>query len=145
MAAGCGLLPYDFVLADHSDRNGCLAIETSEMKETNGANVLPADPLHSDRVVPDRARELFGALSQCANGFSSDEVANAAINLLLNSIRQSHATQNGAARAFDEMAGRAKHLLLEAHYHGDGKRRNIFPYTQHLDVCPPGWSKTKIR
>jgi hypothetical protein len=95
------------------------------------------DPLHSAQFTPDRTRELFGALSQCASGFSASEVAGAAINLLLNAIRQTHATQSGAAKAFDEHAGRAKHLLLEKHYHGDGSRRNIFPFEQRLEVPPP--------
>lgn len=92
------------------------------------------DPLHSAQFVPDRTRELFDALSKCASGFSASEVAGAAINLLLNAIRQSHSTRDRAAKAFDEHAGRAKYLLLEKHYHNDGSRRNIFPFAQHLTV-----------
>jgi hypothetical protein len=94
--------------------------------------------------VPDRPRELFAQLSKVCHGFSSEEVAAAAINLMINAIRQTNEMQSGAARSFDELAGRAKHLLLEQHYSGDGKRRNVFPHTQTLEIGPPGWNKNRI-
>lgn len=98
-------------------------------------NINPKDPLASvNGFVPTRERELFKAFCQAAHGHDGQDVFGASINMVLNVIRQSCPTQAQAAKMFDEIAAKAKHLLLEAHYHGDGKRKNIFPYTQVLTV-----------
>jgi hypothetical protein len=103
------------------------------------------DPLLDGALVPDRSRELFKAFCACATGCAQEDVLAAAINLLLNGIRQSCATQLEAAMVFDELSAKAKHLLLEAHYHGDGTRRNIFPFTQVLEVNNlDNWPKNKF-
>ena len=102
------------------------------------------DPLRDPKLVPDRTRELFEKLSKAADGSSASEVANAALSLLIGSIRQAKPTRDGAEKMFDELAGRAKHLLLEQHYHGNGQRRNIFPHHQVIEVGPPDWSKNTI-
>jgi hypothetical protein len=63
-------------------------------------------------------------------------VIGAAVNLLVNAIRQNVETRSGAERVFDELFGRAKNILLEQHYDPvTGKRRNIFPFTQHVHAA----------
>lgn len=101
------------------------------------------DPLHKPTIAPQSARELFDNLSKVASGFSADDVATAAANLLVNAIRQNKATRDSASNAFDEIASRAKHVLLEQHYDLMGKRRNVFPFHQTIEV-PLIKSKTKI-
>lgn len=105
---------------------------------------MAQDPLKDASLIPERPRQLFEKLSKSADGFTANEVATAAINLLINSIRQSKATRDEAAKAFDELTGQAKHLLLEKHYHGNGQRRNVFPHNQIIQVGPPDWSKSTI-
>lgn len=98
---------------------------------------MEKDPLKRDDIAAPGGKELFEKFSQCAEGFSVENAMDAAINVLLNAIRQTYSTRDKAAKAFDEKMGRAKHLLLEKHYHGDGSRRNIFPFEQRIEVPPP--------
>jgi hypothetical protein len=95
------------------------------------------DPMKNPHLVPDRQRELFENLSAVCHGFSGAEVMVASINLMCNTIRQSAPHRDRAERMFDEAAGKAKQVLLERHYHGDGSRRNIFPHTQIIEMGPP--------
>lgn len=96
--------------------------------------INPKDPLRKQEVGPNSARELFSVFSQVANGFSREDVVNAAANLLVNSLRQDHATRAKAEAAFDELFGRTKSMLLELHYGPDGRRRSVFPFNQVLEV-----------
>jgi len=94
------------------------------------AQINPKDPLSKEDIAPSNGRELFTQLSQVAHGFSAADVQSAAVNLLVNVVRQNHDTRYAAERAFDEIVGGAKNLLLEKHYDMVGKRRNIFPFDQ---------------
>lgn len=82
---------------------------------------------------PDAERRIFEAFSQISSGCSHENVIGASMNLLVNALRQNCATRQQAERAFDELVGRAKNLLLEKHYDPvSNKRRNVFPFTQHV-------------
>jgi uncharacterized protein (DUF1697 family) len=81
----------------------------------------------------DQERELFTRFSREANGFSKDAVVGAAVNLLLNAMRQSCQTRNKAEAAFDDLFGRAKSILVD-HYGSLGRKRGIFPYDQTIVV-----------
>lgn len=94
----------------------------------------PNDPLHKPTAGPQSARQLFDNLSKVASGFGADDVMLAAANLLINAIRQHKATRDGAVVAFDEIAARSKHVLLEQHYDQMGRRRNVFPFHQVIEV-----------
>jgi hypothetical protein len=91
----------------------------------------PKDPLK--KIGPDASRELFRRLGQEANGFPADAVVDAAVNVLINALRQSNATRAQAERAFDDMFGRAKAILVD-HYDMLGRKRGIFPYDQVITV-----------
>src|SRR5262245_37084044 len=90
-----------------------------------------ADPL---LARPDAERELFRQFSALANGFPREAVRGAAANVLINTFRQDHGSRAKAEAAFDETVTRLKFLLLEGHYDNVGKRRNIFPHTQTIEV-----------
>lgn len=92
------------------------------------------DPLRDSG--PQSALDLFREFSKAANGRPNEQILDAAVNMILNVIRQSNASGAKAAAQFDEIAGRAKHLLMEKHYDNAGNRRNIFPYSQHVT---PEW------
>lgn len=81
----------------------------------------------------DSERELFTRFSREANGFSKDAVIGAAVNMLLNAMRQSCQTRNKAEIAFDDLFGRAKSILVD-HYDSLGRKRGIFPYDQIINV-----------
>jgi hypothetical protein len=103
----------------------------------------PNDPLTKPTAAPDAARELFQNLSKVCSGFTAEQVIVAAINLLINAIRQNKATRDGAAQAFDEVSAHAKQMLLDQHYDLTGKRRNIFPFHQTIEI-PHVAFKSKI-
>lgn len=92
----------------------------------------PKDPLHM--TGPEAEKELFRRLGSVCNEFPRETVICAAMNLLINAIRQNEAGRNGAMAAFDEVSGRARHILLEKHYDSLGKRRNVFPFAQIIDI-----------
>lgn len=89
------------------------------------------DPIGS--ASSDQQRELFSRFSREANGFSQDDVVGAAINVLINAIRQSCATRSEAEVAFDTWFGRAKSTLID-HYDSLGRKRGVFPYDQVINV-----------
>lgn len=92
----------------------------------------PKDPLH--RSGPDAERELFRALGAACSGFPNEAVLGAAANLLVNAIRQSQPTRYAAREKFDELTARVRVLLLDQHYDALGKRRNVFPFHQVIEV-----------
>lgn len=92
--------------------------------------VNPKDPLSK---TSDAQRELFDRLTASAAGFTIEHVAGAAANLIVNAIRQAHPSQKSALDSLDEIFSHVR-TLLAGHYDTQGKRRNIFPFHQHLEV-----------
>lgn len=99
---------------------------------TDGKNVR--DPIL--RSGPEQEKMVFEAFNRASAGHSYEHVAGAAINLMANTVRQACETRQQAERMFDELVGRSKNLLLEQHYDPvSNKRRNIFPFTQHVHAA----------
>lgn len=93
----------------------------------------PNDPL--TKVGAEGQQELFQSLVSSSAGHPKDDVINAAVNLLINAVRQHCSTRAVAEKTFDEIVGRAKSLLLDAHYDAaTNKRRNIFPFHQVIEM-----------
>lgn len=88
---------------------------------------MTKDPMQL--VTPPNGRELFERYSKVSNGFPINLIITAAVNLLLNAIRQSHPTREGAEQAFDELFGKSKATLMN-HYDSFGRKKGIFPYNQ---------------
>lgn len=84
------------------------------------------------KMSSDAQRVLFGQFCHAANGFSTEAVLGAAINMLVNAIRQSQPTRGKAEVRFDEIFGQTKQMLLN-HYDSDGRKKGIFPFTQTID------------
>jgi hypothetical protein len=99
-----------------------------------------ADPL---KKGPESARVLFDTFSKAANGFSHDDAIGAGGNIVLNGIRQSCATKKEADQALDIFYQRARELLDHHYDPATGKRRNVFPFAQHIQVGPINF-KNKI-
>ena len=91
----------------------------------------PADPL---RKTEQNNQELFKRFGKECNGFTLDAVIDAAANTLLNAIRQANQTRSGAEARYDQLAAHLKGILMDHYDPVTGKRRNIFPFTQHLHV-----------
>ena len=89
------------------------------------------DPLHI--IGPDAQRELFNRFTHAANGFATDAVLGAAVNVMVNALRQAYSTRAAAEIAFDELFGRSKSILVE-HYDSLGRKRGIFPFDQNIVV-----------
>ena len=92
----------------------------------------PKDPFH--KSGPEAERELFVALSKASAGYPMELVIGATMNMLVNAIRQSQPTRQGAADSLDKVMARVKMLLLDQHYDATGKRRNVFPFHQMIEV-----------
>jgi hypothetical protein len=84
------------------------------------------DPLHQNYEGP---KELFRRFAGAANGFPSELVVDAAVNMIVNAIRQAQPSQRGALNVFDELVTKTRAVLAE-HYRGTGERKNIFPFHQ---------------
>ena len=74
---------------------------------------------------------LFDAFAMASTGKNADAVMGAAINIIMNAIRQNYPTREGAEQKIDELFGRGKTLLLANHYDSvTGRRRSVIPHTQ---------------
>jgi hypothetical protein len=92
----------------------------------------PKDPLI--KAGPEAQRELFNRFSAvAAQGFTTDDAICAAMNIIINAVRQKSATWPEAERAYDEMFGRSKQVLAN-HYDSLGRKKGIFPYDQTITV-----------
>jgi hypothetical protein len=86
------------------------------------------DPIRSG---PPSHIELFEAFAKLADGKNVDAVLGAAVNVIVNAIRQNVALRRDAEAAFDTLFGRAKTILINEHYDAvTGKRRSVLPFTQ---------------
>ena len=102
----------------------------------------PKDPML--KSGPDAERLLFEAFGRVSSGHDMSVVAGAGVNLLVNALRQTYASRGQAERAFNELFGRAKNLLLEQHYDPvTEKRRSVFPFTQHVHAELVHWDPSK--
>lgn len=104
------------------------------------SDTLTLDPLRNNKDPlrksgPDQQLELFRKFAAVAHGFGVDDVLGAAINMLVNGTRQAHADRSHAEAAFNERVGKAKQMLLDHYDSVTGKRRNIFPFTQHIHAA----------
>lgn len=96
----------------------------------------PRDPLKA-AGAPDSGQELFAQMARACNGHGSDAVESAAANLLINALRQRHATAGEAEDAFDRLMSRTKEALLGQHYRPGrfGARLNgVFAFRQDIVV-----------
>jgi hypothetical protein len=91
----------------------------------------PKDPLHSNYEGP---KELFERFAKASNGFPHEFVLDAALNVLINSVRQANSRRSGALKGFDEAVTKARAMLAE-HYDGADNRRNIFPFHQVVEMA----------
>jgi hypothetical protein len=92
----------------------------------------PKDPIL--KSGPELALDLLRAFGKQATGYPRDVVTDAAVNLILNNIREACSTRKQAGDSFDQLMTKVKELLLGHHYDAMGRRRNIFPYTQNISV-----------
>lgn len=81
-------------------------------------------------------QELFDQVSKVCSGFSADTVAMVGLNLLVNAVRQNRAWRSDAKALYDEFVDKGRHVLLQQHYDGTGRRRNIFPFHQVIEATP---------
>ena len=100
------------------------------------------DPLRS---LQGQEKLLFEVFAQAASGRNLDAVMGAAVNVIINAIRQSVAKRSDAEIKLDELFGRTKTLLLDAHYDSvTGLRRNVFPHDQVISM-PHHFEDDRIR
>lgn len=93
--------------------------------------IRPNDPLA--KSGPDQQRPLFAAMCKAAHGYSSEDVIGAAINVIVNALRQSYTTRDKALIAADEKAAKIKELLA-ANYTSAGRVNGVFPFNQTIQL-----------
>lgn len=89
----------------------------------------PKDPLL--KTGPERQAELFKTFCNSADGYSAEDVINAAAMVLINALRQTHPRRENAAPRFDEISAKAKGILMDQ-YNSAGRLKGIYPYDQHI-------------
>ena len=97
----------------------------------NSPNPLnPTDPLWLAGNENDQ--ELFKKMAECCRQRPRESAVQAAYYIIINAIRQDIDNIDKAEWAWNELNGRAKQLLID-HYDATTKRRkNIFPFNQHV-------------
>lgn len=93
---------------------------------------MTSDPL---RGGPPAERALFEQITKLSDGKPLEAVLGAAINMIVNALRQTHGLRKDAEAQFDVLFGKAKTILLNEHYDSvTGKRRGVMPFTQVLHM-----------
>lgn len=83
--------------------------------------------------TPDNQRRLFQEMCKVARGATTETVIGAAANLLANALRQSHAKRDDALSSLDALHSEMRQLVA-SNYDAAGKRRNVFPFDQTIEV-----------
>lgn len=95
--------------------------------------INPLDPLKN--FQDGNQRELFVTLRNACHGRSLNEVVGAAINLVVNALRQECHQLRDVEQRWDEVVGRAKGLLLEHYDTSRGVRKDgVFPFDQTVQM-----------
>ena len=92
------------------------------------------DPLTTMENAETPRQTLFKKFGAAADGFQYRDIVYAAASLIINAIRQECKTSTAAEKAFDEFATKTKACLIDQHYHLNGKRRGVFPFTQIIQA-----------
>lgn len=92
-----------------------------------------SDPLPKN--LPDYGRELFDRFGKAADGFASDAIISAAINLLVQVMRENYGKRDEVERRIDELAAKWKELTFRFYDPVTNRRRSNIPFTQR--VTPP--------
>lgn len=92
----------------------------------------PNDPLY--RNGPDQQQELFNAYVGVSRGFPTECVIGAAMNLLVNALRQAHGGRNEADARMSEISAKLREILMQHYDPVTGRRRNVFPFTQTIEM-----------
>jgi hypothetical protein len=89
---------------------------------------MVSDPLKN---LAGQEHRLFQLFTQMSTGHNLDAVMGAAVNVLINAIRQNYPLRKDAEQKIDELFGRGKQMLLANHYDTTtGRRRTVIPHTQ---------------
>lgn len=91
----------------------------------------PADPIVQRTDAA--ARELLGRFGKAAHDFSYGAIVAAALNLLVNGLRQAHDRRDAALARYDQLAAEGRAKLADS-FDAAGRRRNVFPYDQRVEV-----------
>jgi hypothetical protein len=82
---------------------------------------------------PEPARELLYRFGRIADGHNADDVINAALNIVINQLRQIYPAKKDAGEAVDRLVAKTRQAL-DNHYFPNGMRRSIFPFHQVIEV-----------
>jgi hypothetical protein len=89
---------------------------------------LPVDPL---KAIGGQEKHLFEMFTGMSVGMDLEVVMGAAVNILINAIRQNYPLRDAAEQKFNELFGRGKQILLANHYDSvTGRRRSVIPHDQ---------------
>lgn len=92
--------------------------------------MIIADPLL--RNITEQQRLLHTEFQRLAANKNVDAVIGAAINILVNAIRQQEPFRAGAEARWTMFMGRGGTILLDHYDSVTGRRRTIFPFTQQV-------------
>lgn len=94
-------------------------------------SLTKTDPL---RQGPEAAKELLKRFGGDAEGFPADVVIDAAMNLLINAVRQTQGQRPQAHARVDQITARM-HEIVDLHYDAvTQKRRSVFAFDQTVQM-----------
>ena len=79
-------------------------------------------------------KALFNAFGGIASGHTPAEVISAAMNLVLNVVRQTTAKRSEAEALLTEVFGRSMSAIMEHYDPTTGRRRSVIPFDQVVSV-----------
>ncbi len=92
--------------------------------------MISKDPM---KRVPPTQEALFNQISKMASSCPIEHVIGACVNVMVNAVRQAYPSRTAALARFDDMVSKCRANLAD-HYDQMGKRRNVFPYHQTIEV-----------
>lgn len=95
----------------------------------------PKDPLH--KVLDVSGAELLRRLSPVCHGFPAPSVVDAAMSLVIETVRQNKRTWAEAEAAMKDISGRTLQALSEHYDTVNGRKKGIFPYDQAIIIPGP--------
>lgn len=104
----------------------------SKIRSLRSTTLLTStDPL---RRGPEAAKELLRRFGGDADGFGADDVIDAAMNVLINAVRQTQGQSPQAHQRVDQIAARM-HEIVDLHYdRATQRRRSVFAFDQTVQM-----------
>lgn len=92
--------------------------------------IRPTDPLAT--ASSEQQKRLFTQMAKASAGHSVEEVMGAALNVIVNAIRQTYPSRDKAMLVADEKSAKLKELLAANYTRTGGRLQGAYPFNQTI-------------